>query len=183
MDNSTTYIALLRGINVGGHRPLKMTRLQEMFTSMGFKDVSTYIQSGNVIFDAPKEHHEMLGKSIKQQIFKNFGHDVPVIIRSPDEMEKALQDYPFEEIGGWKGYISFLEKEPEVKQKKMLEAQSSGIEKFKVLNREFYSLIDKQTEKKSLFSNNFIEKQLDMFATTRNLRTVQKILEIAIDNK
>lgn len=173
------YIALLRGINVGGHRKIRMDDLKAMFNAMGFEQVMTYIQSGNVIFDASENKPKVLSKSIEREIDETFGYDVPVIIRSSSELAEVLNRFPFEEHEGWKGYISFLAEEPKTGNRKKLEALSSDIEKFKVGNSELYSLIDKQAREKPLFSNNFVEKQLDMFATTRNLRTVHKILKMA----
>lgn len=92
----TTYIALLRGINVGGHRSLKMEDLRELFSSMGFDNVTTYIQSGNVIFDASSKDETVLARRIKAQIEDTFGYDVPVIIYSAKRLQKILDEVPFE---------------------------------------------------------------------------------------
>lgn len=175
----TKYIALLRGINVGGYRKIKMDDLKGMFGSMDFQNIATYIQSGNVIFEAPEKQPDELSTRISMQIDTTFGHDVPVVIRTPKEVQDAFRKYPFEEKDGWKGYISFLSNQPTPLQKKELEAQSSAIEKFRILEKELYSLVDKQADQKPLLSNRFVEKQLGMFATTRNLRTVRKVLELA----
>lgn len=175
------YIALLRGINVGGHRKIMMDDLKEMFHDLGFKNVTTYIQSGNVIFHASESERNALSHVIKQKIVDRFGHDVPVIIRIPTELERTLKEFPFKEKEGWKGYISFLSEKPVPQQAKELEAISSDIETFDIKNLAVYTLVDKNTKKKPLFSNNFIEKELGIFATSRNLRTVRKILELARD--
>ncbi len=172
------YIAFLRAINVGGYRKIKMEALREMFASMGYENVKTYIQSGNVVFDGEGEPSD-ISERIEQQILETFGHEVPAIIRSPQEMNEALQSFPFEEGDGWKGYITFLMEEAGNEQARELESLSSGIEKFKISGRELHVLVDKETEKKNLFSNNFVEKKLDTYATSRNLRTVRKILDLA----
>lgn len=176
-----TYIALLRGINVGGHRKIKMDDLKERFRDLGFKNVTTYIQSGNVIFDASESKRTALSRVIMQKIEDTFGHDVPVIIRSPAELEHTLREFPFEEQEGWMGYICFLSGEPNPEQAKRLESMSSEIEKFAVKNIAVCVFVDKVTQEKPLFSNNFIEKELGIHATSRNLRTVRKILELAQD--
>lgn len=173
-----TYIALLRGINVGGHRKIKMDDLKEMFNDLGFKNVTTYIQSGNVIFDAAESERNALSHVVRQKIEDTFGHEVPVIIRRPAEMERTLKEFPFQEKEGWKGYISFLSDKPVPERAKELEVMSSDIETFDIKNLAVYALVDKNTKNKPLFSNNFIEKELGIQATSRNLRTVRKILEL-----
>lgn len=173
------YIALLRAINVGGYRKIKMDDLREMFSSMGFNNPETYIASGNVVFEAPEEVHERLAGRIKKQIDDTFGHDVPVVIRTAGEMEAVLDRVPFESKEGWRLYITFLPSAPSSDISVELESLSSGIEKFRVLKREVFSFVNKKTSKKPNFSNNFIEKHFDMQGTTRNLRTVRKIQELA----
>ncbi|MCW9705579.1 DUF1697 domain-containing protein [Fodinibius salsisoli] len=173
------YIALLRGINVGGHRKVKMKALRALFGSMGFKNVATYIQSGNVVFDAPKTEVNRLSNTIKQQIEDQFGYDVPVIVRTAANLEKVLKNMPFEKQEGWKRYITFLSEEPDESHKQKLEAQSSNIEIFKLGNKVVYAQVDKQTSAKPKFSSNFIQQQLNIPATNRNLRTINKILDLA----
>lgn len=175
----TTYIALLRAINVGGYRKIKMESLREMFEAMGFENVSTYIQSGNVVFEGEGDPSD-ISKHIERQIKETFGHEVPTIIRSPQQVQEALKGFPFEEGNGWKGYITFLMEEAGKEQAKELESLSSGIEKFKVAGSEIHVLVDKETDEKPLFSNSFVEKRLDTYATSRNLRTVRKILDLAL---
>ena len=175
-----TYVALLRGINVGGHRPLKMEDLRQMFAMLGFENVSTYIQSGNVIFDAPMQDQQKLSNQIKEQIADTFGYDVPVIIRTATELRTLFDNVPFEEKEGWKGYITFLSGDPSEEKKQQLEAASSDIETFVVGDKVVYAFVDKQADEKPQFSANFIQKQLEMSTTNRNLRSVQKILELAL---
>ncbi len=174
-----TYIALLRGINVGGHRPLKMAKLQEMFGETGYKNVTTYIQSGNVVFDASAQNENDLAGKIKAQIKKVFDYEIPVIVRSATDLSTILEQMPFAKKKGWKRYITFLSGQPNSQQQQMLEAQSSEIEIFRLTDRAVYIHVDKQTDKKPLFSSNFIQKQLGIPATNRNLRTIRKILDIA----
>jgi uncharacterized protein (DUF1697 family) len=90
LDEQTTYIALLRGINVGGHRPLKMEELRQMFVMLGFENVSTYIQSGNVVFDAADQDESQLATKIKNQIADTFEYDVPMIICTVEQLQKTL---------------------------------------------------------------------------------------------
>lgn len=179
MTTTTRHIALLRGINVGGHRKIKMVDLRTMLEAMGFKNVATYIQSGNIVFDASKQNPAELGNAIKQQIEETFGHDVPIIICTVEELNKIQSNIPFDQKEGWKRYITFLAKQPSKTQQKKLEAQSSAIETFRVGKKVVYVHVDKQTDRKLLFSSNFIQKKLKIPTTNRNLRTVQKIIKLA----
>ena len=151
-----------------------------MFAGLGFNKVSTYIQSGNITFDADTEAEpNFLSTKIKLRIEETFGYDVPVIIRTPSNLENSLNSFPFDNRKGWKRYISFLSSKPMPKQVEELEKLSSDIEQFKVRETELFSIVDKQTDKKPLFSNSFVEHQLGIPATTRNMRTVNKMLELA----
>lgn len=150
-----------------------------MFGEMGFANVSTYIQSGNVIFDAAEQGEDKLANEIKEQIENAFGYDVPTIVCSATYLRSTLDQFPFADKEGWRGYITFLVDQPQKELQKELESQSSDIESFRVANRAVYVHVDKQTEEKPLFSSNFIQKRLNIPATNRNLRTVRKILELA----
>ena len=172
-------IALLRGINVGGHRRIKMDDLKQRLSSAGLKNISTYIQSGNVIFDTEMKDPEAVSHFISKQIRDAYGYKVPVIIRSPEEMERALDHFPFEEREGWKGYISFLSGIPDRDTIQSWEAASSDIEKFAAEDNHLFSLVNKQTKVKPTFSNSFVEKLVKEPATTRNLQTVRSIIEMS----
>jgi len=175
----TRYIALLRAINVGGYRRIKMEDLRNMFTEMDFEDVETYIQSGNVIFNSGNDNDREIADRIERQIEEIFGHDVPVLLRTATELDRIVGEVPFKKREGWMRYITFLPEAPPSKKKDELESMSGEIEQFRVANREVYSFVDKQTEEKTDFSNSFIEKQFGLAGTTRNLRTVNRILELA----
>ena len=172
-------IALLRGINVGGHRRIKMHDLKQRLSSVGLKNISTYIQSGNVIFDTEMEDPKALSHFISNQIRDAYGYEVPVIIRSPKEIERALDHFPFEKIEGWKGYISFLSGQPDRETIQSWEAASSDIEKFAAEDNHLFSLVNKQAKAKPTFSNSFVEKLVKGPATTRNLQTVRTIFKMS----
>ncbi|MDZ7682917.1 MAG: DUF1697 domain-containing protein [Fodinibius sp.] len=175
-----TYIALLRGINVGGHRRLTMDELRQMFSEMGFANVTTYIQNGNVVFTADDEADAaFLSTQISVKIAETFGYEVPVVIRSRDRLANVLADFPFKEKEGWKGYISFLANKPMNEQAAELEAAASQVERFSVQGSELFSIVNKQAEATPQFSNSFVEQRLGVPATTRNLQTVRKIIDIA----
>lgn len=173
------YIALLRGINVGGHRKIKMDSLRESFSSGGFQNVQTYIQSGNVIFDSKTVDASRLSEEIESLIKKDFGHDVPTIIRTPGEISTILNRFPFEEKAGWKRYVSFLSGEPDTGSKKQIELLSTNIEMFSVKGSHLLSIVNKNTDEKPRFSNSFVETKTDLLSTTRNLGTVKSILDLS----
>jgi Uncharacterized protein conserved in bacteria len=91
------YIALLRGINVGGH-VVKMERLRELFTQLGFTHVHTYIQSGNVFFETVQTDRELLTQTIEQLLRQALGYEVPVFLRTIPELEQVLAIDPFHHL-------------------------------------------------------------------------------------
>ena len=89
----TTFLSILRGINVGGQKKIQMADLKLLYEELGFKNITTYIQSGNVIFQSKSDKN--LSKRIEQQIFKRYGFTVPVIMRTLDELRTLLDENPF----------------------------------------------------------------------------------------
>src|SRR5258708_1314887 len=109
------YIAMLRGINVGGHKLIKMDQLRASFEALKFEQVKTYIQSGNVIFKTGKTHSSQLAKRIEERILKDFGFSASVISRTAEEMSKTMADNPFLKQRGIdpaKLHVMFLSEAP-----------------------------------------------------------------------
>ena len=90
-----TYISFLRGINVGGHSKIKMKELIELYESLGLKNVKTYVQSGNVVFESNGNNINQIIKKIETGIQKQFGLDVKVMVRTPDEIKRIIKNNPF----------------------------------------------------------------------------------------
>lgn len=176
-----TYIALLRAINVGGHRKIKMADLRNMFEYMGFEEVKTYIQSGNVVFKSALTDTEKLANSIEKEINKVFGHDVTVMICTPDEFEALLNKNPFDGMDEdpYRLYITFFRNKPSSSMQIELTEKSNEFEKFEFVNGVLFSLINKKSGQKEMFSNQFVEKSTGTPATTRNRKSVTKILALA----
>ena len=108
-----TYIAMLRGINVNGHI-VKMEQLRACFTSLGFRNVKTYVQSGNVIFEANKNSGSGLCEKIEKCILREFGFPVPVVLKTTKELELVVRDNPFPKEPGLdpsKLHVTFLSKQ------------------------------------------------------------------------
>lgn len=175
------FIALLRAINVGGYRKIKMQDLRDMFEKMGFENVQTYIQSGNVIFDSDETNHKKLSQSIKDQIKSDFGHDVPVMIRTRNNFKHLINNNPFDaqDEDPFQLYVTFFLETPSKEKQQELKNLSTDIEKYEFYNGELFSLINKKTNQKPNFSNNYVEKIIEIPGTGRNWRSVNKIFEMA----
>src|SRR5579862_340475 len=105
------YISLIRGINVGGHKTLKMDELRKAVEALGFEQVRTYVQSGNLVFRAPKQSTAAVSTKIEAAILKKFGHEVSVITKTPEELKTAIDKNPFlknKAIAEEKLYVTFL---------------------------------------------------------------------------
>jgi uncharacterized protein (DUF1697 family) len=175
-----TYIAFLKGVNVSGQKLIKMAELRAMLEKLGYKNVRTYIQSGNVIFEAAKTKNETLAKKVEKDMFKYLGYEVTVVIRSSDDIKSIIAAYPFSKIKNHDQYrvnVAFLSAEPEKANIKELEILSTDDEMFKVKRSDCY-VIYRQGFPDTLTGKNIIEKKLRVKATVRNWNTVNKILTV-----
>jgi uncharacterized protein (DUF1697 family) len=168
----TKYTAFLRAINVGGTKVIKMDNLKKIFESFGLNNVGTYIQSGNVIFEA-KESATLEAK-LESQLEKALGYRVGVFLRSMDEIAKIVNQNHFEPKGEDTLHIVFLREKPAKAQAEALKKHNSPADEFAVIGREVYNL--RHDRDKSVFSNSFMEKMFGT-ATTRNITTLRKIFE------
>ncbi len=179
-----TYIALLRGINVSGHKKVKMTDLKTMFEDLGFTSVTTYIQSGNVVFQSKIADTDIISKSIEKGIVTQFGFDVPVLVFTHQTLRSIHRDNPFseplknEEIEDKKMFFTLLSGEPDSLAIKELTATSYDPEEFVITQQVVYFYAANGYGRTKLH-NNFFEKKLRCNATTRNLKTVIKLLELS----
>lgn len=176
-----TYIAILRGINVSGQKIIRMDDLQRLFGSFGFRDVSTYIQSGNVVFRTPETKNEMLLKRITGGILSAFGFSVPVIIRTASQLETIIAENPFlkeKDILADKLHVTFLSEVPAAELKKKLETLEFGNDRFVLAEKEIWLYCPGGYGNTKL-SNGFFETKLKVTATTRNWNTVKKLLELS----
>jgi uncharacterized protein (DUF1697 family) len=173
----TTYIAFLRGINLG-KRNVKSDELRSIFSGMGFENVRTYIASGNVLFDTKEKNTEKLTKKIENGLVDALGYKVTVFLRSEGELAGILENNPFKDDHkkGAICYISFLSAEPPKDAAKEVVARASDTEKFKLIGRELYMLFYVGFSESVFFKKNDYEKVLGVIATNRNLNTPNKIL-------
>jgi uncharacterized protein (DUF1697 family) len=178
-----THIALLRGINLGGHKIVKMERLRSMFESLGFARVRTYIQSGNVIFEAGRISPSVLSNRIEKKIQSEFGFPVAVISKTSEEMGKAIESNPFlkeKDIDVSKLHVTFLWQVPAQADLKKLEALATAPDRFRCLHTEVYLYCPNGYGETKL-ANNTLAKLLGSGATTRNWKTVNKLYQISLE--
>lgn len=173
------YVALLRGINVGGNTMIKMLELKASFEKLGFKNVVSYINSGNLAFDVNKTTEDKLVGKIENAIASDFGMKIQVMVREQGLIADVLSKNPFKgEFESHKEMHVLFMKDPmpEEKQKHLLE-QNRHNEKFAIRGREIYALL-KLGVADSLLGKGFIEKKLKIPVTARNWRTVEKIVDL-----
>jgi uncharacterized protein (DUF1697 family) len=176
-----TVIAMLRGINVGGHKRVKMDALASLIKELGFNNVRTYLQSGNVVFDYSGEETLNLSEMIESAINRQYGFDAAVITRSTDELKNIVKNNPFmreRETDVSKLHITFLSDVPTESGLTKMKAVQGGPDRFFVTNREIY-LFCPLGYGRTRFSNNYFETALGVTATTRNWETVNRLLGIA----
>jgi uncharacterized protein (DUF1697 family) len=175
------YIALLRGVNVSGKNPVPMAELQKLFETLGYKGARTLIQTGNVVFKNQSSDRAKLGAAIEAGIRKRFGFDVPVILRTAEEMQAALSGNPYAKMKPAEGervYITFLQSAPAKDAAKLLEKHTDPVDELKLAGSEVY-ILARSGYGKSKLSNTFVEKKAGVPSTTRNLETTAKLIEIA----
>lgn len=172
---------MIRGINVGNKR-IKMADLRDLYTSMGFESVKSYIQSGNVIFKSANNDPIYLAKIIIEKIFETFSYQVEVVIRNMDELKTVVESSPFADKEEKYVHVTFLSNIPSEAMVQTIDPENiNGIkssEQFIVKSREIYLYLPEGYGRTKL-TNNFFEKKLGLSATTRNWKTINTLLEIA----
>jgi uncharacterized protein (DUF1697 family) len=180
----TIYIALLRGINVGGKNRIKMADLKQVFEAIGLCEVQTYIQSGNVLFKSNEKEGELL-KKMEQAIEKTFGFPISVILRTAGELECIISNCPFskEEVLEAEAsseveslYVSLMANTPQQEKLEILKSYSSENDKYMIKGREVF-LLFKHSIRNSKLANNL--QKLGVPSTVRNWKTINKLALLA----
>ena len=177
-----TYVAFLRAINVGGHAKVKMSDLKHAFVAAGCKDVRTYIQSGNVIFEAPAGDTTALIQKIQIKLNELLGTEAAVVYRTRREVEGVVRAAPFKDIEtttDMKLYVAFLSQTPRSNPRLPLLSPKEALEAVQVKHFDVFIVSRKKKNGGYGFPNNFIEKAFGVPATTRNWSTVTKIAELS----
>jgi len=174
------HLALLRGINVSGHNMIKMEDLKNLLEGMGFVNVRTYIQTGNVFVDSDEELGPTVGFKIKQEIFKAWGYDVPIIVITRDDLDACLKNTPYlkeKEVDTKKLYFTFISKE--LNENAIHDLKMSQVKPDEaVIDKNRIYIKYAVGAGKTRFDQKYIEKKLNVTATMRNLNTVTKLLEM-----
>lgn len=180
----TIYIALLRGINVGGKNIIKMADLRRVFQTMGLSEVQTYIQSGNVLFKSNLEE-EPLYLMIEQGIEAAFGFSVAVILRKAEDLERIIINCPFSseaikeaEVSseGESLYVSLMLHAPNQEKIECLNVYKTDSDEYKIDGREVF-LLFRNSIRNSKLANNL--PKLEATATVRNWKTINKLFVLA----
>jgi len=176
----TNVVAMLRGINVAGHKPINMADLRQSFEALGFDNVRTYLQSGNIVFTLPQRWQSKLLGRIEDALRADFGFSIPVFVRTQAEMESIVEGNPFlEKQGGDTSHlhVTFLGGPPPKAAVAKLAGKDAGSDEIKVVGREVYLHCPNGYGRTKL-SNATIERVLGVPATTRNWRTTLALLEL-----
>lgn len=177
-----TYLAILRGINLGGHKKITMTDLKSLFEDLNCTQVRTYIQSGNVVFNQVVVNQEEQIRQIEKKIFDRYGFQVPVLIRTQTELDEIVQQNPFlkeKDIEIDKLHVTFLAVTPSDTNQAKINGLQFGSDRFIISGKDVYVYCPGGYGNTKL-SNIFFENKLKVTATTRNWRSVNELLKIMI---
>jgi uncharacterized protein (DUF1697 family) len=179
------YVAMLRGINIGPHKRIKMDELRKSFEALGFEQVKTYIQSGNVVFKGGKGSSAALGKKIEARIVSDFGFSASVIVRTSVELGEIVGSNPFLKQRGVdldKLHVTFLSGIPAAAALKKLAEFTVAPDQSRCVGSEIFLYLPNGFSASSLFRVPW-EKALAVVTTTRNWRTVNAIHQMCLDCK
>jgi uncharacterized protein (DUF1697 family) len=174
------HLCLLRGINVSGHSMIKMDALKTALEAIGFQNVQTYIQSGNVFVETEEENAAAVGFKIKQEIFKVFGHEVPVVVIGKTDLENCFKNNLFlkeKDLDIKKIYVAFVSmllRSDSINDLKMSQVKpdEAHIDESRIYIK--YAVGAGKTR----FDQKYIEKKLNVTATIRNWNTVTQLLKM-----
>lgn len=176
-----TIIVLLRGINVGGHKKVPMAELRELLSNSGFKQVRTYIQSGNIVLDSDVLNLKDTEEKIQLLILSHFGFEVPVIAKTHEQLEAIFNRCPFSFEKKEESYFVILNNVPDSKSVSEAYQKTYENEEFEIIKDclYFHSSVGYGRSK---FNMNTFEKQLKVNATSRNYKTMVKLLSMSGDS-
>ena len=174
------HVALLRGINVGGKNKLPMTTLAELFRREGAGEVTTFIQSGNVLFDAPRPRAAAIGACVARRLDEELALRVPIVLRSAAELAAVAAGNPFVGAGAAADelHVMFLAAAPTPAQARALDPSRSPGDELALVGRDLYLRLPNGVGRSKL-TNAYVDKTLGTVSTARNWRTVLKLAELA----
>jgi len=176
------YVALLRGINVGGNKLIRMKDLARICTDAGLKNVRTYIASGNVVFESGSANKTALTRKIEKALHQTLGYEVTVVLRTLSEIKSIVNRNPFRKYEASKDVmlcVVFLATEPKTKPTLPLVSLTDNLEVFEVADGTACVVSRRKKSGWFGFPNNFVEKQFGVTGTTRQWSSVKKLLKFA----
>lgn len=181
-ETALRYVALMRGVNVGGKNMVPMKDLVGIFAAAGCGDVVTYIQSGNVVFRADDKVVKRLESVIAKKVEERFGFKVPVVLRTASEMEAVVRGNPFLKVRVAEEtlHVSFLADHPGKNLVAELDEMRSPPDEFAVIGREIYLKLVNGAARTKL-TNAYFDSKLKTVSTMRNWRTVLKLAEMMVE--
>ena len=176
-----TFISLLRGINIGGHHLIPMPALRTLYESLGMTDVTTYIQSGNVVFRTDRIDRSSLELLLEEEIARALGFPVAVIVRTPLQLSAIIRACPYAGRAGIdtkRLAVAFLKSKPSAMRIRALRALTAkGLDEYTITGRALYMHCP-QGFAKTMLTNAFLEKHLLVKVTARNWKTTVTLLEM-----
>nr|WP_322624424.1 DUF1697 domain-containing protein [uncultured Flavobacterium sp.] len=181
------YLALFRAVNVSGHNIIKMEHLRKLMETEGYKNVATYIQSGNVIFTTDETDKAKIKREIETLLYREYGHDVFNFIVDEAELQKAIDNNPYtkaepEPQGVKKYFVTFLSGEATTQGLDQMKKYNRSDDEFKAIGSVMYLKLSRSAADSKL-TNSFIESKMNLKSTTRNWNTTLKLLEMLKDIK
>jgi uncharacterized protein (DUF1697 family) len=169
-----TYISMLRGINVGGHTQVSMAALKDVYSTLGFKNIRTYLQSGNVLFECSALQTASLADAIEAGLKTALGMNIAVVLRTPGDYQRLIESNPF--LHGRQAdpaslHVTFLKQAPSDLQAGQRLAPPGSVDEYILLGQDVF-LFCPNGYGKTRLSNAFFERKLGTPATTRNWKTV-----------
>jgi len=180
------YVAFLRGINVGGHKAVKMEELKKAFEALGFENVKTLLASGNVLFEAPHASASTLAKKIESKLETAFGHEIGVLIRKIEELQRLAEANPFAGVKvtpQTRLYVTFLSEKPKSGLKIPYESPDKSFKIIRATGSEVCSVLTLSPNSRTVDLMSILEKEFGRKVTTRNWNTIEKILKASRLNR
>jgi uncharacterized protein (DUF1697 family) len=174
------YVALLRSVNVAGHGRLSMAELKQTFVTLGYADVATYIQTGNVLFRTPSKSMPALTAAIEGRLAEEFRRSPAVILRTVPDLARVLATSPYPKQGAdpARHHVTFLSQKPSKERLATFTAPPSGRDELTIEGQEIY-VHTPDGYARSKLTGAMLERRLDVLSTTRNWNTVTKLYELA----
>jgi len=177
----TKYVVLLRKVNVGGNNLIKMDALRRAFEAAGFKNVRTFQQAGNVVFETATKNPVSISEKVERHVSHAFNTDVRAIVFALDELARIAKQNPFKRVvaGDVMLCVAFLADKPAQKPKLPQKSTTEHLELIAVRDRAAFVVARRKKSGWFGFPNNFVEKELGVTATTRQWSTLKKLIDFA----